>query len=127
MPIRMPVRKTSRPPITTWNTAAVIGVSMNRWRTQEITPSSTRTTAPATAVAVWTWGMRYGSGKGTGHLLASMLLILRSRSLPDKAPVAAPVAGQKRQDPDRALRGPAGIVAVGAREMCIPYQFILWV
>lgn len=58
LPIRMPVRKTSRPPITTWRMAAPRGVSMNRWRTQAITPSSTSTTATATAVAVCTCGMR---------------------------------------------------------------------
>src|SRR5947208_12295768 len=36
LPISTPVRKTSRPPMTTWNTAEAKGVSMNRWRIQAI-------------------------------------------------------------------------------------------
>ena len=35
------------PPITTWTTAGPSGVSMKRWRTQAITPSSTITTPTA--------------------------------------------------------------------------------
>jgi len=52
LPIRMPVRKTNRPPITIWNTAEASGVSMKRCRIHEITANSTRTTPTATAVAV---------------------------------------------------------------------------
>ena len=46
-PMRMPVRKTSAPPRPTCRAAENTGVSMNRCRTHEITPSSTRTTTIA--------------------------------------------------------------------------------
>ena len=42
------------------------------------------------------------TGKGTGHPLASVL-ILRSRGQPETAPVAGTGAGEECQDPDRVL------------------------
>src|ERR1035437_1563179 len=54
IPISSPTPNTSSPPSTTWITADDHGESMYLWRTQEITPSSTSTTATAIHVAVFT-------------------------------------------------------------------------
>ncbi len=62
LPIRIPVRKTRRPPITTWNSAEASGVSMYRWRIHEITANSTSTTPTATAVAVLISGIKVRQG-----------------------------------------------------------------
>src|SRR5207244_1969858 len=51
LPITIPAMNTSTPPTTTWNAAAKNGVSMKRWRIQEMTASSTATTMMATTVA----------------------------------------------------------------------------
>ena len=58
LPMRTPAAKTRAPPNAIWMMAEVRGVSMKRWRTQEMTPSSMRTTMTATHVAVWMFGMR---------------------------------------------------------------------
>src|SRR5207249_9082130 len=61
LPIRIPTRKTNTPPSTTCTTADDNGVSMNLCRTHEMTPNSTSTTPTATPVAVFTFGIKYGS------------------------------------------------------------------
>ena len=51
LPIRIPARNTNAPPTAIWNVACNHGVSMKRWRIQEINASSTITTATASTVA----------------------------------------------------------------------------
>jgi len=60
-PIIIPTRKTRKPPRITWKAAERKGVSMKWWRIQEMTPSSTATTATATPVAMRKSPIRYGS------------------------------------------------------------------
>ncbi len=58
LPMRIPVKNTRKPPTITWKRAEVRGVSMKRWRIQEITPSSTITIPAAIPVAVRYSGIR---------------------------------------------------------------------
>ena len=52
LPMSMPVMNTSAPPSPTCRAAENTGVSMNRCRTQVMTPSSTRTTTMAITNAI---------------------------------------------------------------------------